>query len=258
MVDSADFDGTNDYMTRGAALTGAVDSKLGLISLWFRLDGGDASTMRLCYGASTVGGNTARNITVIRQISNFIRIQGFNAAGGSILAIDNTNALTAGATWRHLLASWDMADTAKRHLYVDDVSDLNPIVYTNDTVNYASADFGIAARPDGVQKFNGCLAEVYMNFGVYLDLSVESNRRKFRTAAGLAADLGADGSTPTGSAPTIYLHLATGEAVANFATNRGTGGDFSISGTLETGSSAPEAESGDTGAPASVRRRYRW
>ena len=47
---------------------------------------------------------------------------------------------------------------------------------------------------------------------------------KFRDATGKPVDLGADGSLPTGTAPAIYL---TGDA-SEFATNRGSGGSFSV------------------------------
>jgi hypothetical protein len=83
------------------------------------------------------------------------------------------------------------------------------------------------------------MAELYFAPGQYLDFSTESNRRKFITAIGTPMDLGSDGSAPTGTAPLVYQRLAAGETVANFATNRGTSDDFSIIGTLVTGSSSP-------------------
>ena len=89
------------------------------------------------------------------------------------------------------------------------------------------------------KKLKGFFAEVSFAFGQSLDFSIVSNRRKFLSAGGKPVFLGADGSLPTGTAPIIYQHLDDGEAVANFATNRGTGGDFTITGTLDTGSTSP-------------------
>lgn len=37
----------------------------------------------------------------------------------------------------------------------------------------------------------------------------------------------------------IYFHLDPAEAPADFATNRGTGGNFSITGALTAGSTSP-------------------
>ena len=59
----------------------------------------------------------------------------------------------------------------------------------------------------------------------FVDLSIQDNRRKFITASGCTANLGNDGSTPFGVAPSVYL---TG---AGF-TNAGIGGAFSISGSI--------------------------
>ena len=60
----------------------------------------------------------------------------------------------------------------------------------------------------------------------------ESNRRKFIDSAGKPVDLGADGSTPTGSSPLIYLSLREGEGAEQFAVNRGTGIDFTVRGSV--------------------------
>jgi hypothetical protein len=49
-VDAADFDGTNDYMSRGAALTGLSSGKSGIVSLWFRIDGGDGINLAFLTG----------------------------------------------------------------------------------------------------------------------------------------------------------------------------------------------------------------
>ena len=239
VVDSADFDGTNDYMTRGAGLTGAADSKLGIISFWCRIDAGDGTTRLLQSSATTVGGAT-QGFRVFANTTNGIEFLGTNAAASSILSITtSTNSVLAGATWRHVLCSFDMSDTAKRHLYLNDVSDLNVATYTNDTIDYTFADWSIGARPDGAVKVDGCFAEFYLAFGQYLDFSIIANRRRFISANGKPVWLGTDGAIPTGTAPLVYQRVADGAAVATFATNLGTGGNFSITGTLTAGSTSP-------------------
>ena len=62
----------------------------------------------------------------------------------------------------------------------------------------------------------------------FIDFSNATNRQKFYSSGGDAVDLGSDGSTPTGSAPLVYLHLDSGETGNNFASNAGTGGDLSV------------------------------
>lgn len=236
IVDSADFDGT-DYMTTGAGLSGASDSKSGIISFWMRIDGGDGTFMFVFQGATTVGGTTSR-FRIRNDSSNKYELIGINAAGTTILDIETTTAYTAGATWRHFLASWNLA-TGTAYLYVNDVSDLTSTTLTDDSIDYTVADWAVGANAGGLADFDGCIAELYFAPGQFLNFSIVSNRRKFISSSGKPVYLGADGSGPTGTAAICYQHLADAEAVANFATNRGTGGDFSITGTLATGSTSP-------------------
>jgi len=235
-VDSADFDGTSDYMTRGAGLTGAADSKTGIFSCWTRIDGGDGTIRRFFNAANGVGGALKGFRVSLNATNNFI-MTGLNAAGTVIFQQYSTTAYVAGATWRHLLASWSMTVTA--HLYVTDVSDRTSLTFTDDTLDYTETEWAVGAVANGAEKWNGCLAELYFAPGQYLDFSVEANRRKFISASGKPANMGFDGSVPTGIAPLAYQHLNKGNAVADFAINRGTGGNFSITGTLDTGSSSP-------------------
>lgn len=231
VVDGADFDGTNDYMTRGAGLTGAADSKLGIFSAWIRLD---AATGEFYIA------DTNSDCAVFRgALSEKWQINMANAAATNILLLQTSTTILAGASWRHFLASWDLGTVGARHLYVDDVSNISVVTFTNDTIDYTKTNWGIGADPAGGSKVNGCLSEFYFAPGQYLDFSVEANRRKFISATGKPVSLGATGSIPTGVAPLVYLHLDDGEAVANFATNRGTGGNFTITGTLDTASSSP-------------------
>lgn len=234
LCDSADFDGTNDYMTRGAGLTGAADSKTGILSLWIRLDGGDGATMAIL--RSTVAAN---QFLFLHNSSNIFSLGGDNSAGTEILLLQSNTAYTAGATWLHFLASWDLANAAG-HLYINGTSDLAAgSTLTDDTLDYTLADWGIGAQVDGNLKLNGCLAEFYFAPGQYLDFSNAYNRRKFISATGKPVSLGATGSLPTGTAPLVYQRVADAAAVATFATNLGSGGDFSITGTLATGSTSP-------------------
>lgn len=71
--------------------------------------------------------------------------------------------------------------------------------------------------------------------GVYMDLSVDTNRRKFIDISGRPVALGPDGSLPTGSRPALYF---TG-ASSVWHNNRGSGGGgFTVSGGLTTAATA--------------------
>ena len=237
-VDSADFDGTNDWMTRGAGLTGAADSKSGILSFWTTIALGNGVAGHFLDGSTTVGGSTLR-VSVGRDTANKFFWNIRNAAGTQILVAGSTTAYTTSGTWLNVLSSWDLAQPNQFHLYVNDSSDATITTFTDDTIDYTLADWGICTVPIGATLWDGLVAEVYFAPGQYLDFSVEANRRKFISASGKPVALGTTGSSPTGTAPLIYQHLYNGEAVATFATNRGTGGDFSITGTLATGSTSP-------------------
>jgi hypothetical protein len=237
-VDSADFDGTNDYMTRGASLSGVADSKSGILSAWVRLDGGNGVTGFIFNAPIAIGDLVNRFELQRNNNNNFFLVGGRNAAGTQILKLESSGGYVAGATWRHVLASWDLA-TAAGHLYINDVSDITSSTLTNDTIDYTVADFVIGARGDGASKLNGCLAELYFAPGQYLDFSVAANRRKFISAIGKPVPLGTTGVLPTGTAPLVYQHLDNLEAVTFFRINRGTGGNFSIVGVLDPASSNP-------------------
>lgn len=224
----ATFDGTTDYLTRGAGLTGAADSKLLTFSGWFKWDGA-VEGGRVVASVTTVGGATQRTRVHFDSTpgSNRFSVSGYNAAGAQILAAGAAQIPVAGR-WCHYLFSADLSNAAKRHLYIDDVSDVNVGTHTNDTIDFTMADWGVGALPDGSIKLDGDLADVWFMPGVYIDFSVEANRRKFIDSMLRPVGLGADGSLPTGTPPLIFL---SGE-IAAWHTNKGTGGGFTVHGAL--------------------------
>lgn len=236
ICDAADFDGSNDYMNKTSELTGMADGQKGVVSFWYRVDGGDGSTRAIF--ARLAG----YYFYIWHDAGNKINVQARNSAGTIILGINTTTAYLASSTWLHFLISWDLSITTA-HLYVNDSSDLTSSTLTNDTINYTggTSEWWFAVNSGGFPAtlINGCFAEMYFAPNQYLDFSIESNRRKFISASGKPMFLGTNGLLPTGTSPLIYFHLDNGEATANFATNRGTGGDFSITGTLSTASTSP-------------------
>lgn len=223
------FDGTNDYLTRGGDLTGIADSKSGIFSCWVRwdgLDGVNSSILSIPYVAA--GAFNAYKIA-----TNQLAFEACNTA--TTLALNmKTSKQLASAKWYHILAAWDLA-TGATHLYVNDVSDKAVNTAANLAIDLTTGNCIIGATTSGAQKFDGALSELYFAPGQYLDLSVTANRHKFIDATGLPVDLGSNGSTPTGTAPAVYLK---GDKT-NFGTNSGTGGNFTVNGSLETASTTP-------------------
>jgi hypothetical protein len=155
------------------------------------------------------------------------------------LQLTSTTSYTASATWLHVLISWNLA-AAAAHLYVNGTSDLaGGSTLTDDTLDYTVGDWGIGGDSNAGSKMNGCMTELYFAPGQFLDFSDAANVAKFRTSLGTPMYLGIDGSLPTGSAPLVYQRVIAGGAASTFATNRATGGDFTITGTLDSGSTSP-------------------
>lgn len=231
-ADAADFDGTNDYMTLTGDFTGMVDGKQGTVSFWVRIDGGDGVLQRFLR-------NGAANLAISRLAANTIQILANNVTPAIILSIATAASHTTSATWKHVLASWDLATAGARFIYVNDIADLAVTTFTNDTINYVPAsNWGVGATTAGGDKLNGCLAEFFFHT-TYLDISVEANRRKFISATGKPVNLGANGSTPLGVQPLVYQRMADGAAASTFATNLGSGGAWTITGALDTASTSP-------------------
>lgn len=234
VVDAADFDGTSDYMSRDA-FTGAVDSKSGTMTLFFRVDGGDGAARNI-FNMGFGGANAGLNLSL--DTSNKLVLLARNSTPTTILSATSTGTFAAGATWHHLVLSFDLS-TPTFEWYVDDSAEAAATTTVDDSVVWTSANVKIGASGTNSNRFNGALAEVALWPGRRSDLSVTSNRRKFSDASNKPTNLGVAASGPFGIAAITYQTLRDGEAVADFAINRGAGGDFSITGTLETSSSSP-------------------
>ena len=226
IANAVNFDGTNDGLKLASDLTGAADSKLGAVSFWFK-------TTSIDTNRRIIRGNT--NPFTVTISNGKLSITGYNSAGTLILSMVTVSTYNDGV-WHHFSASWDMSDTGKRHMYVDDSSDLSVGTYTNDTIDYTCGLWGVgsneAANGD---YYTGDLADLYFQDGEYIDLSVATNRRKFINASNKPVYLGSDGSIPTGTSSIMFFSGDT----ATWHTNKGTGGGFTEVGALTTASTSP-------------------
>lgn len=223
---AVEFDGQSDLAKRGGGLTGAADSKLVTGSLWFRLmQVGVAQT--LIAAETTLNGATYQFIVDL-DATNHLHIRGKNSAGTVILDV-STAALTLDNQLHHLLFSFDLSNTGKRWLYLDDVSALSTVTtYTNDTLDFTSSDWSIGGLASGASLAWVDFSDIWLNLGGYLDLSVSGNRRLFIASDFRPVYLGSTGQTPTGSTPILFLS----NTISTWLTNLGTGGDFTLTGSL--------------------------
>lgn len=227
-IKAAMFGGTT-YLQRLANLTGIANAKSGIVSAWVHINGGDGQEQDFLIGSdpptfSGVG------MSFYRESTNQIIVQD-NTGVATSFGLFSGNLHLEGEGWLHILAAWDGATGAK-HLYINDLNELDPAsVANNVNTNYASCtQWAVAAFAGSTSFLDGCLAELFFAPGQFLDLSITANRRKFIDAAGAAVNLGTTGSTPTGTAPRVFLHLDRADLPSQLAVNRGTGGDFTVGG----------------------------
>ena len=220
-ADGINFDGTNDYLTRGADLTGNADSKLITGSLWFKRD---ATGNQKFYTAS----GSLHRIHILSGHTFEVRLEGVSS--GEIVTMDGLTGMSDTTAWHHFCFCVDTADINKMKFFFDDADDLDngSKAVTDENIDFTLSSHAIGATTSGGSKWNGCLADVWLAFGQYLDISVTANRRKFIDASGNPVNLGSDGSTPTGTAPIMFFQGAT----ASWHTNKGSGGGFTENGAL--------------------------
>ena len=220
------FDGVTDHL--GPDTLSLGDSKLWSGSFWIRSNSEIAQ--KIIYLGS------GRQIVWRKDgAADQIWFFGRNDANAAILDIRTTPPVAV-SDWYHVAFSFDMSDTAKRHVYINDVASITTVlIYTDDIINFDS-DYTIGQEGSfALEMFDGDMADFWFDSGTYIDLSVAANRRQFIDANGWPVDLGTDGSKATGAVPDIYL---SGDTAA-WHTNKGTGGGFTENGALTDAGSHP-------------------
>ena len=229
MANPVHFDGVNDWLTRGADLTGAANNDKGIFSAWIDLTGGDTAN-RMIFRSEP-------RFVILRNGTNKIQFTGLSAASTTLLNMLSATSYTAAGGWFHILASWNLA-AGDGWLYIDDADDLaGGAVLDAGDIAYSGVDaqIGVSLDPTPFFILDADVADVYMNYDTFLDLSVVANRRKFIDAGGCPVSLGPEGATPTGVKPIVFLSGAT----PGWHTNLGPGGGFTETGALTDGGASP-------------------
>lgn len=224
-IEAATFDGSNDYLLRGADLTGNANSKKGIFAFDGRFD--SDAILQFLYQNSGV------RISITRGTDGTWRVYAPSAA--TTLDIKSATTLT-GTARLTVLASWDMAVAGSARFYINLSSDLTETTFVDASIAYARIDHALGAQINTTAKFNGVCRMLYFNMAEYIDFDVEANRTKFfNTDNSLnSSAIGSDGSGPTGTIPIIFFDNPFG----TFETNLGSGGGFTLTGTL-TGTTWP-------------------
>lgn len=227
---AVNMDGVTDYLNTNSI--NSSNSTRITMSGWINTD--------VSYGTvgMIMGGEFSRAMNFGINSSN--RLSWYLYGPVNTNAFNCSNALTIGS-WHHFLLSYDSSNQAATRLYINDVecSTINWDPFTADAEFYGgNASFvHIGARHDAGWKFDGKIADLWIDYDSYLDFSIEANRRKFIDAGGDPVFLGANGQLPTGSPPEIFLSGETD----TWHTNKGTGGGFTENGALTDAVTIPRS-----------------
>lgn len=227
------FNGSTAYLSRGANLDGVSDGRVGACSFWNWIKGNNSSFLSILW-------NTGGRIQIYRGNTNPGRwtLLGRNTSGGTILFAQTDDLYNASqSAYQHIAMSWDLPNGIAQIVIdgVDAVEGAPTITNENIDYNQAAGNFTIGATGTPAQQYNGWLADFWLTLTEFVDFSNPTTLEKFRSVGGSPVDLGSDGSAPTGNPPQVFFK---GPASA-FSTNLGTGGAFTLNGSLSDAASDP-------------------
>jgi len=213
---------TDDYISRGAGLTGAADGKTGTISFWIKsYTSGSAERILVVNGFTLLFYKEAAGTVRFAIYDNF----------SPTLSVDmESTASVEGGAWHHVLAYWDVStgDNTLSKVVVDGTEGTSyNITCINANLDYTYSEWTIGSS---ASSMNCDVSEFYFNIAARV-----TDSTKFRSAGGAPVSLGSDGSTPSGAQPIVYYKDPNTSLV-----NLGSGGNFSLTaGALAAGSAIP-------------------
>lgn len=215
----------NNYLSKSDSYTGISDGSTGSISFWVKFT-----------GAVPVGGD---NIQLIGPNYFNCRVGGDNpgdiffdlASAGftNVFSVFSNSTVFAVGSWYNVLAAWNTNFTNGNKifkLYINNT--LIPISSSDGNPAFTISYSGIRQIvPNSSHNNNIKMSEIWFAPNQFIDFAVSANRAKFYSS-GSPISLGSTGAIPTGSPPILYLK----NAAASAGINSGTGGNFTINGTI--------------------------
>lgn len=223
------FDGST-YLTgaTNTPFTGAIVGGKCLISFWFRFQDTSEGVAQFIFLAAGLVG-----LTIEKQANNRWIVHGKDASAVACFSAGSLSTFLPNDRWHHLLCARDTGGDPQ--LRIDGADDLSGMVNagTNNIAYNAAATMTICGS--GLPVI-GDVAELWIGYNQYLDISLKENILKFRDPQNRPVDLGANGETPTGARPTAFFS----GAVATWHQNKGSGGvTFTVTGALTESSQNP-------------------
>lgn len=216
---------TDDYLSHSATLTNGTGTN-GMLSFWIKAyASGSEEAIFL---------NSGSDMRISKLADGTIKVRMKDNIGPNTLIDIRSTASVDGGAWHHVAATWSTNADVDCKVYIDGTEGTtivtravngNPIAY-----DWTTHRIGHSAG-----SMNCDISEFWYAPKQRIDLA--SNITKFRSAGGAPVSLGADGSTPTGAKPTLYIKDPF-TSLVNLG--NGSGGDFTVTaGTLTAGSAIP-------------------
>jgi len=224
VANTAVFDGTNDHARlTSSGPTGLADGKVGFFSAWVNMSGSSDGTQYTLFSVAPNAGGV--RLFLRRTTGNKIQIEGRNAADGTILNVSTTTNFTAAAGWIWVFWTWDLTNSSLQRLYVNGAAETpTTTTHTDDTLDIIGTNYQYTLGANGAAspatRFSGAMANV-----CYDDTYLDSPATFGNTTTSKPKDPGA---TATNA---VFWLSGNGDA---FATNGGTGGGLTLTGTLGT------------------------
>lgn len=224
----ADFNGTTGRLTKSSALTGVSDGKTISGSFWVMFDNASTNVRIL-----TEATGSSNRLLITRTSGNALQIGIFNSSGGDVVNVSTIAGIFSSGTQYSVQFCFDVTNAAKRKIYInsEDMT-LSVAAYNNQDMVFSGDNWTFGALYTGTysQYLDGKLSEFYLTTE-YIDFSQEANRLKFRDCFGNPTDLPSAITALSVPNPAIYMRFPP----TSFGTNSGTGGDFTVNGTITDG-----------------------
>jgi len=218
------FDGSA-WLQRHAWLTGVGAYNKAIFSCWTKLSNANDG---LWYAAPTGSDFFQQAVTSNAGIKYF----NMNITNGYMDTLPNLPAMES-AGWQNVLIGVDISTSRIAQIFVNgtDVSTGGTALSGSDNSVSTGTDFYFADDGFGA-RITGDVADVQMWFNAYLDFSVTANRELFI--------LGGKPVRPTVASATLGTPaiLFSGNS-STFPTNQGTGGSFTLHGSLTNAVTSP-------------------
>jgi hypothetical protein len=227
----------NAGLEQTTATLGLANTQQVSLSMWFKTPL-TAAAGRLLIASD----NSASDKLVIGyNTSGFVTVQARNAAGTLILDAVGTVTDISDNAWHHVAVSINMqaatgADAVR--IFVDDATE-SPTVSTfvgSGVINLAQTGliFAVLNHSGSATLTQGEFSQFWCDPARFVDYAVAATRANFvqTTSTHIPIDLGDDGSTPTGTAPLIFVGEGPTfvETTPLHNTNKGTfSGTFTVS-----------------------------